>query len=333
MLKQPAGTKDKAGYNRHSPFVDNYRERKKERRGRSGGLVRENFPLLCRKGLLHGCRQSEGFRDAIIENTMIQTRQQKDIFGMTKANDQKRLYKDLAWIWPIFSTPEEYAPSTRDLVRIIKKNSKIKVKTLLHLGSGAGLIDLTFKKYFRVTGVDLSRKMIAQARQLNPEVRYVQGDMRNVMLKQKFEAIIVPDSMDYLTSKNDIQKTIRIAHDHLRPGGVFLIVIEQTQETFKQNSSVLYTRKRGDVELTVFENLYDPDPKDSTCELTFIYLIRKRGKLTMETDRHLCGLFSVKVWNKLIREAGFKAKFQMYVAHPPETGRFPMFICQKPENT
>jgi SAM-dependent methyltransferase len=173
--------------------------------------------------------------------------------------------------------------------------------------------------------------MIAQARKLNPEVRYVQGDMRNVKLKRQFDAITVPDSLDYLTAANDIIKTVRNAYDHLKPGGVFLIVIENTAETFRQNANVIYNRSRGKVRLTVIENAFDPDPRDTSYEVTFIHLISRKGKLTIETDRHLLGLFPIGTWKKLIRETGFKVKAQKYTARPPETGTFPMFICPKPE--
>jgi SAM-dependent methyltransferase len=249
---------------------------------------------------------------------------------MRKTNDQKRLYQDLAWLWPVFGTPEEYAPCSRDFARIIKNHSKLKVKSLLHLGCGGGLNDLTLKKYFRLTGVDLNRPMLALARKLNPEVTYVRGDMRHVKLKEKFDAIIAPDSIDYLTRANDLRLTLKNAYNLLNPGGVFLIAAENTAETFRQNTNSVYSRLRGKIELTLIENVFDPEPKDTSYEATFVYLIRKQGKLRIETDQHLLGLFPLKVWKKLIRAAGFRVKALNYLAPPPEQGSFPMFICCKP---
>ncbi|GAK57949.1 methyltransferase type 11 [Candidatus Vecturithrix granuli] len=87
-------------------------------------------------------------------------------------HDAQRLYHDLAWIWPIMSPPEEYVQETEWISRIIRQYAEIGVKTILHLGCGGGHIDLTLKKHFQVTGVDLSDEMLALARVLNPEVTY-----------------------------------------------------------------------------------------------------------------------------------------------------------------
>jgi trans-aconitate methyltransferase len=94
------------------------------------------------------------------------------------ACDKWRAYNDLAWTEPLLASPEEYANGVQHFVRVIREHSRIAVRTLLHLGCGAGGHDHTFKKSFEVTGVDISERMLAPARGLNPEVRYIRGDMR-----------------------------------------------------------------------------------------------------------------------------------------------------------
>ena len=91
-----------------------------------------------------------------------------------------KLYDSHTWIWPLLSPPEDYeeeATIYRDLLfaQRISEGS-----TLLHLGSGGGSLDWWFKRWFQVTGVDLSESMIAHAQTVNPEVEYVQGDLQNV---------------------------------------------------------------------------------------------------------------------------------------------------------
>ena len=65
--------------------------------------------------------------------------------------DYRRLYSDLAWMWPIISPAEDYVEETEFLAKLIKENSKIEVETLLHLGCGGGHNDYTFKKHFKET--------------------------------------------------------------------------------------------------------------------------------------------------------------------------------------
>jgi len=96
-------------------------------------------------------------------------------------------YSDLAWTEHIIAPPDEYLEETELLVNTIKQHSKIEVKTLLHLGCGAGGNDYTFKRHFQVTGVDISEKMLEIARDLNPEAVYHHGDMRTIELGELFD--------------------------------------------------------------------------------------------------------------------------------------------------
>ena len=103
--------------------------------------------------------------------------------------NQRRLYGDMAWTWPIISPPEDYTKESEEFTQVIQEYSNIEVRTLLHLGCGGGHNDYTLKKHFEVTGVDLSTSMINLAKKLNPEVNYFAGDMRSVRLGKLFDAV------------------------------------------------------------------------------------------------------------------------------------------------
>jgi trans-aconitate methyltransferase len=77
-------------------------------------------------------------------------------------------YGDLAWTDTVVSSPEEARQETEYFGELIRSNSRIEVKTLLHLGCGAGMNDFTFKREFDVKGVDVSEGMLEIARKLNP---------------------------------------------------------------------------------------------------------------------------------------------------------------------
>ena len=106
---------------------------------------------------------------------------------ITSENDKRRLYGDLAWLWPIISPPENYVEETELFSKTIKTHFKIEVKTLLHLCCGGGHNDYTFKKHFKVTGVDISEDMLKLARKINPEVIYQNGNMRTIRLREYFD--------------------------------------------------------------------------------------------------------------------------------------------------
>ncbi len=248
-----------------------------------------------------------------------------------------KAYTDLAWTESLVYPPAEGIKEVELFSKLIKQNSKISPETLLHVGCGSGIYDYTFKRHFKVTGVDLSEKMLEIAIKRNPEVDYHHGDMRTVELGKNFDAVILPESIGYMTTTADLKKAIKCANKHLNPGGVLLIVAN-LKESFKENNFV-YTGRKGDVEITIFENNYISKENDSIYEATIIYLIRDKGKLETYTDVHTLGLFDKKTWQSLLKAEGFEVKEikekHFYDEFILEEGEYPLhfFVCTKPLNT
>jgi SAM-dependent methyltransferase len=217
-----------------------------------------------------------------------------------------RLYKDLAWLWPLWEGLEIYKKESNQIARLIRKHSKIKARTLLDVGCGGGKNASHLKKHFQVTGIDISKQMLRNARKLNPECKFVVADMRDFDLKQKFDSVFINDAHNYMTTQRDLLRTFKMAYKHLKPGGVMVVHPDQTRETFTQNQTHTWRSKRGDMDITFVENNYDPNPRDNTFESTFLFLIRKKGKLRIEHDFHVGGLFKLNVWRKLLKQVGFK---------------------------
>jgi SAM-dependent methyltransferase len=247
------------------------------------------------------------------------------------AKDARRLYGDLAWIWPIISPVEEYAQDEELLASAIREDAQIPVKTLLDIGCGGGHLDHHLKKHFQISAADISESMLALARKLNPEISHHQGDMRTMRLGRLFDAVLIYDAINYMRTPEELQAAFRTAFAHLKPGGLFLTLAEVTAESFQQNKTFVRAYSRGDVELIFIENYYDPDTQDTTYESTFLYLIRQRGKLTVEMDRHLVGVFPLETWRQLLKQVGFQVqqrKFEHSDFAPGEPP--PLLACIKP---
>lgn len=242
-------------------------------------------------------------------------------------------YKNLAWTDTIIAPPEVYYEETNELCKKINAHSQSKIKTILHMGCGAGGNDHTFKKQFEVTGVDISAEMLEIARKVNPEITYVQGDMRTFKLENTFDAVVIPDSIDHMVTPKDIKNTISNAYRHLKPGGL-LFIIANIKEEFQENNFV-YTGKKGDMEITIFENNYIPKENDSTYESTIIHLIRNKGKLEVYNETITLGLFDLNTWLKLFNNVGFilfhEPACDSYKDYLMEGGEYPqtLFIGQK----
>lgn len=237
-------------------------------------------------------------------------------------------YGKLAWTEPIITPPSGYAEEANYYVNAIKENAKIETNTLLHLGCGAGGHDFIFKQYFKVTGVDVSEEMLKIARKINPEVTYLRGDMRNIDLKESFDAVAIPDSIDYMATLPELQIAITVACKHLKPGGVLLIVAK-TREEFQENN-FCYSGAKDDIEITIFENNYILRQDPSTYQAVIIYLIRKAGKLSIYTDCHTLGLFYENEWFSLFEKAGLKVRQarldSVYDSFIMGEGKYPMHV-------
>ena len=243
-------------------------------------------------------------------------------------------YGDLAWTEPILAPPGDCAAENEVYVNIIREHAGDDARQVLHLACGAGGNDFTFKKHFTVTGVDISEDMLAIAEKLNPEVTYVRGDMRSVDLGKRFDAVVIPDSIDYAATLADLEMTIATACKHLRPGGVLLIVAK-TREEFRENN-FCYTGSKDGIQVTVFERGGGGGKDRSTYEATIVYLIRQKGRLDVYSDRHVLGLFSEQEWLAALQNAGLLVRQEkmdsVYDRFILGEGTYPMriFVAARP---
>ncbi len=243
-----------------------------------------------------------------------------------------KAYNELAWVDAVVASPAECAAEAELYVRLIREHGRSAPATLLHLGCGAGAHDHTFKRALAVTGVDTSPGMLEIARSLNPEVTYVRGDMRTIDLGRRFDAVAIPDSIDYMVTLPDLRAAIRTASRHLNPGGA-LLVVANTRDEFRGNNFV-YTGSRGETEVTVFENNRVCED-GARYEATLVYLIRRRGRLSIETEVHTLGLFPRAAWLELLAGAGLEvaslSRSEGFEKYLMQGGAYPrtLFIAKK----
>ena len=242
-------------------------------------------------------------------------------------------YNDLAWTEDLLADPAEYEHEVMVYVDLIKRTAAEPPSTLLHLGSGAGGHDVIFKRHFAVTGVDLSLGMLNKARVVHPDIEYIEGDMRTLRLERQFDAVAIPDSIDYMASQDDLQQAIQTATMHLKTGGV-LLVVAKTGQTLR-NNNFAYVGEKGGMHVTLLENNYINPFRPNTYEATLVYLVRNRGELTIYTDHQVLGLFSEAMWDEVFKKAGMTMQKTtldgIYDSYLLGDGEYPLtiFVGQK----
>lgn len=245
-----------------------------------------------------------------------------------EVKDTRRLYTDLAWLWPLWGdAATQYAHYGEHVADLIRRHARRPTRTLLDIGCGGGKNVLNLKRHFEVTGVDLSPAMLAQAHALNPDCTFVEGDMRTFGLGRRFDAVLMDDAISHMNCRADFVAALRTAHAHLDPGGVLIVTPDVTTETFRQNRTTTTAAARNGCDVVFVENVYDPDPADEHYETTVLYLIRDHGRQRIETDHWTMGIFPLTTWRQVLHETGFEVHDSRYAVDEDD---YTVFACIKP---
>lgn len=218
---------------------------------------------------------------------------------------EPRLYTDLAAWWPVMGDPASYAEEARVYRHALEACTSRPLEEVLELGCGGGSNASHLKAWYRLTLVDRAPGMLAVSRALNPECEHSVGDMRDVRLGRTFDAVFVHDAISYMTTEDDLRAAMATAHAHLRPGGVALFCPDDVKETWRPSTSH-GGRDDGERSMRYLEWSHDPDPDDTTCLVSFAYLLKEgEGPVRCENEDHLMGLFPRETWLRTLADIGF----------------------------
>lgn len=226
---------------------------------------------------------------------------------MPRADDDYRLYRDLADWWPLISPPREYAEEAAYLGAVFSSTAAVPVHEVLDLGSGGGHIAMYLKDDFRLTLVDISDNMLAVSRRLNPECRHLRGDMRTIRLGRTFDAVLVHDAIDYITTQDDLARVIATAFGHCRPGGSALFVPDYVKDDFRELAGSGGGGTDGTGRYATFrERTWDPDRADDWVQADYEFILREAdGSVEVIRESHRLGAFSRDVWQGQLASGGF----------------------------
>lgn len=94
---------------------------------------------------------------------------------------------------------------------------------MLELACGTGSVLAHLRGDYEVTGVDRSRPMLELAAAKLPGVELVHGDMTEVRLGRRFDAVLcLYDSINHVVRFEDWERTFDTAVAHLQPRGIFV---------------------------------------------------------------------------------------------------------------
>jgi trans-aconitate methyltransferase len=214
-----------------------------------------------------------------------------------------RLYDELADWWPLLSPPGgDYEKEAAWVIHALERVCATPPRTLLELGSGGGNNAWFLKRHFEMTLVDLSPRMLAVSRALNPELEHLEGDMRTLRLGRTFDAVFIHDAVNYMTTAEDLGAALRTAAVHCRPGGAAVFTPDFVRETFAPGHEMDGADgERRAARYCEWRHAAQGD----TYVVDYAFMLRQAsGEVRVVHDRHVEGLFPRAVWLELMRAAG-----------------------------
>ncbi len=118
-------------------------------------------------------------------------------------------------------------------------------------------------------------------------------------------------------------RVIRVGRS-LLPGGRAIFAPDCVRETFRESSEVI-SGDDGTRALRCVAWTWDPDPRDSTANGAFAFLLRAGTSVSAVHDRHVEGLFSRRTWERILASAGYSVEA---MHRPIGDGEFDdVFLC------
>jgi len=227
-----------------------------------------------------------------------------------------KLYEELAEWWPLISPPADYAEEAGEYLRLFRGAATGPIQSMLELGSGGGNNASFLKRECSLTLVDLSERMLAMSRALNPECEHLAGDMRTVRLGRVFDAVFVHDAVVYMTTEADLRAALETVAVHLRPGGVALVAPDDTLETFAPSEQVEGADEPvgpdglgRSVRYLMWSLPLEPG-STATAEHFALLLKERDGSVRCVHDAHSFGVFPRATWLRLFDEVGLDARLE-----------------------
>ena len=215
------------------------------------------------------------------------------------------------------------------LSKVVRRHQP-RAETWLDLCCGTGsLLELVCENDFSATGVDASRHQLKHARQNAPCAKLVRADVREFSLPGKFDVITCMfDSLNYLTTKQDLTRAFRRARHHLQDDGLFIFDVN-TFESLRSRWCSVSTIREPD-RMVIVDTAFDEKRALGRCLITGF---AKEGHLWRRfEEEHVERGYIPQEIDDLLERVGFSfGKYDGDTLSRPRkrSGRL-IYVCRRP---
>jgi len=215
---------------------------------------------------------------------------------------EEQLYRKLAKYYDKIYSQKDYEKEVDFIISVLEKCG-VKGREILDVACGTGThAKLLKERGYSVTGLDKNPEMLKIARRKVKDAKFIKDDMREFDLKERFDSIIcLFTSMNYSTTLEDLERTLRNFYKHLERGGVVIFDLGLTKLKEFPIRIDTYTEKGLQIaRISQMQPL-----SNRTVESKFLIFIKGKEKLDFEIDEHILGVFDPAEVRRIMKSIGF----------------------------
>jgi len=226
---------------------------------------------------------------------------------------QKAYQKGYAQYYDLIYSDKDYKAECDFVEQIFQKYSQGQISTILELGCGTGghAIPLAQKGY-KVSGIDISEAMIAEARKkakgANLSLDFQVMDLRRFNLGRTFDACISMFAvMGYVTDTKDMLSTLRNVRKHLEDTSLFVFDFWNGLAVLRILPEVR-VKSVEDKGLKIVRTARpELDAINHICQVNYHMLITKNNTLVDEIkETHIIRYYFPQEMTHYLEDAGFE---------------------------
>ena len=231
-------------------------------------------------------------------------------------------YTGFARLYETFMDNVPYEEWSEYLIGLLKEYG-IENGLIAELGCGTGTMTrLLASAGYDMIGIDLSEEMLDIARyehsEDESEILYLHQDMREFELFGTVSAIVsLCDSMNYITSEEDLLQVFCLVNNYLDPNGYFIFDMNTIYKYETQLGDRVIAENRENCSL-IWENYYDAEKQLNQYDITIYSKAEFEDEEDMEEEEklpplyerleetHIQRAYSIETVVSLLQEAGME---------------------------
>ena len=219
-------------------------------------------------------------------------------------------YTGFAYVYDEYMDNIPYEEWGQYLMQLLKEQGVPQDGTVADLGCGTGTVTrMLDKSGYDCIGIDMSEDMLSIASEkmyeAEQQIIYTNQDMRDFALPYQVDACVsIGDSMNYITSPEDLHSVFSCVYDSLVAGGVFIFDLKTIHFFRDVLADNTYAQNR-DNSAFIWDNTYEEETRNNIYDLA-VFVENEDGTFDRFEENHFQhGFYQEEVTNAA-EKAGLK---------------------------